>query len=254
MGAQESIEYVEKLMNGYRTIDSFISTHAQSLNALIESGAQVDKMLEDTLLGERSFEDHKQTYSRSPYQFDEDLNDHHGCLRTEEDDFFQRMTDLAKLAEEEKKEEIESNDQFKVGNDKVVGPSVPFLKSKKDQLNLAGILNVLDGVVDTPGRILIMTTNHPEHLDPALIRPGRIDKKILLGYMNPANTSSMIEHYFQCQLATAQKARVQKAILGGGEENLPALQMTPAQVEQLAAENDEVESMISAMEAKVQLS
>lgn len=25
-----------------------------------------------------------------------------------------------------------------------------------------------------------MTTNHPEHLDPALIRPGRIDKKLLL--------------------------------------------------------------------------
>ena len=28
-----------------------------------------------------------------------------------------------------------------------------------------------------------MTTNHPEILDPALIRPGRIDQKLLLGYM-----------------------------------------------------------------------
>ncbi|CAN0389181.1 unnamed protein product, partial [Ectocarpus sp. 13 AM-2016] len=46
-----------------------------------------------------------------------------------------------------------------------------------------GLLNVLDGVVDTPGRIVIMTTNHPESLDAALIRPGRIDKKIYLGYM-----------------------------------------------------------------------
>lgn len=46
-----------------------------------------------------------------------------------------------------------------------------------------GLLNVLDGVVDTPGRIVIMTTNHPETLDAALIRPGRIDKKIYLGYM-----------------------------------------------------------------------
>lgn len=48
---------------------------------------------------------------------------------------------------------------------------------------LQGLLNVLDGVVDTPGRIVIMTTNHPETLDAALIRPGRIDKKIYLGYM-----------------------------------------------------------------------
>lgn len=46
-----------------------------------------------------------------------------------------------------------------------------------------GLLNVLDGVVDTPGRIVIMTTNHPEALDAALIRPGRIDKKVYLGYM-----------------------------------------------------------------------
>ena len=46
-----------------------------------------------------------------------------------------------------------------------------------------GVLNALDGVVDSPGRIVIMTTNHPETLDAALIRPGRIDKKINLDYM-----------------------------------------------------------------------
>lgn len=45
-----------------------------------------------------------------------------------------------------------------------------------DELNLAGLLNVLDGVVDTPGRLLVMSTNHPEVLDPALIRPGRINR------------------------------------------------------------------------------
>ena len=48
---------------------------------------------------------------------------------------------------------------------------------------MQGLLNVLDGVVDTPGRIVVMTTNIVEALDPALIRPGRIDKRILLDYM-----------------------------------------------------------------------
>lgn len=48
---------------------------------------------------------------------------------------------------------------------------------------MQGLLNVLDGVVDTPGRIVVMTTNLINVLDDALIRPGRIDKKILLGYM-----------------------------------------------------------------------
>lgn len=48
---------------------------------------------------------------------------------------------------------------------------------------LQGLLNVLDGVVDTPGRIVVLTTNLVDVLDRALIRPGRIDKTILLGYM-----------------------------------------------------------------------
>lgn len=64
-----------------------------------------------------------------------------------------------------------------------------------DSLNLAGLLNVLDGVVDTPGRILIMTTNHPEILDPALIRPGRINMKIYMDYMVCEDAIAMIEHY-----------------------------------------------------------
>ncbi|CAE7244709.1 unnamed protein product [Symbiodinium pilosum] len=63
----------------------------------------------------------------------------------------------------------------------VAGPSGEIIGN--DQLNLAGILNTLDGVVDTPGRLLVMTSNHPEKLDPALIRPGRIDKTFHLTYM-----------------------------------------------------------------------
>lgn len=51
-----------------------------------------------------------------------------------------------------------------------------FLDSGSDALNLAGLLNVLDGVVDTPGRLLVLSSNHPEVLDPALIRPGRINR------------------------------------------------------------------------------
>eukprot|EP00796_Vickermania_ingenoplastis_P010195 gene10195-7143_t len=52
-----------------------------------------------------------------------------------------------------------------------------------DVLDLSGLLNVLDGVVDTPGRIIVMTTNSPEMLDPALVRPGRISSKIRMDYI-----------------------------------------------------------------------
>jgi ATP-dependent Zn protease len=44
--------------------------------------------------------------------------------------------------------------------------------------NLSYLLNILDGIQECPGRIIIMTTNKPEKLDKALIRPGRIDLNI----------------------------------------------------------------------------
>merc|ERR1719203_2373898 len=126
--------------------------------------------------------------------------------------------------------------------------AAPAASSTKDKLNLSGLLNVLDGVVDTPERILIMTTNHPEQLDPALIRPGRIDKKILLGYMSPAHATSMINHYFQCEVNAEQRERLRLAIIGNDEKGLAALNLTPAQVEQLCAEHEAVEAMVCAVE------
>merc|ERR1719231_235614 len=127
---------------------------------------------------------------------------------------------------------------------------------KRDRLNLSGLLNVLDGVVDTPERIVVMTTNHPEILDPALIRPGRIDQRLLLGFMKWHNVVDMIEHYFQLKetdggegLSEALAARVRDAILGHDAKAGPGLQLTPAQVEQLSAEHDCVEGMVAALEA-----
>ena len=51
-----------------------------------------------------------------------------------------------------------------------------------NQVTFSGLLNMLDGVASTEARILFMTTNYIERLDPALIRPGRIDVKEYIGY------------------------------------------------------------------------
>ncbi|KAK0716738.1 P-loop containing nucleoside triphosphate hydrolase protein, partial [Lasiosphaeria miniovina] len=59
-------------------------------------------------------------------------------------------------------------------------------RAKKDsakpegKLPLSNLLNALDGISSHEGRLLMMTTNHIDYLDPALIRAGRTDKRIEL--------------------------------------------------------------------------
>ena len=48
----------------------------------------------------------------------------------------------------------------------------------KKGITLSGLLNAIDGVASHEGRVLVMTTNCPDKLDDALIRPGRIDLKV----------------------------------------------------------------------------
>lgn len=46
-----------------------------------------------------------------------------------------------------------------------------------DKPNLTTFLNILDGIVELNDIMIIMTSNHPELIDEALIRPGRFDFK-----------------------------------------------------------------------------
>ena len=52
----------------------------------------------------------------------------------------------------------------------------------RNQVTFSGILNALDGVTTGGNQIVIMTTNHIENLDPALIRPGRVDHILRFDY------------------------------------------------------------------------
>ncbi|KAI8625674.1 P-loop containing nucleoside triphosphate hydrolase protein [Xylariaceae sp. FL1651] len=66
----------------------------------------------------------------------------------------------------------------------------------KSSCTLSGLLNVLDGVGSPEGRIVIMTTNKPERLDSALVRPGRVDMKIMLGNISRKSAEQMFVRMF----------------------------------------------------------
>ena len=71
----------------------------------------------------------------------------------------------------------------------------PKLQSS-EKLTLSFLLNLLDGVLETPGRILIMTSNYPEKLDKALIRPGRVDLSFTFGKADTYMIKKMFEHFY----------------------------------------------------------
>lgn len=70
------------------------------------------------------------------------------------------------------------------------------VKKSENRLTLADLLNAIDGVTSGTGNILVMTTNYPEKLDPALLRPGRIDRVFDLGYMNQDEFDLACMSYF----------------------------------------------------------
>jgi ATP-dependent 26S proteasome regulatory subunit len=67
---------------------------------------------------------------------------------------------------------------------------------KKNLINLSFMLNLLDGVLETPGRILIVTSNYPEKLDDAILRPGRIDIKIQFKRASLSVIAEMFAHFY----------------------------------------------------------
>jgi len=73
------------------------------------------------------------------------------------------------------------------------------LKEEKTDFSfssLSDVLNSIDGILSIHGRVLIMTTNHYEKLDKALIRPGRVDLVIHVGFVTQETFNEFILSFF----------------------------------------------------------
>jgi DNA polymerase III delta prime subunit len=77
-----------------------------------------------------------------------------------------------------------------------------------EKLDLSFLLNILDGVLEIPGRIVIMTSNYIDKLDHALIRPGRID--IIANFKKCLNKTliEMMEFFYDISLTEKDKNRI----------------------------------------------
>lgn len=98
---------------------------------------------------------------------------------------------------------------------------------KPTGVTLSGILNVLDGVLELNGAIVIMTTNFIDKLDSALIRPGRITMRVELGKMLTSVANQMVKSHY-----------------GTVIDNIQDNVFTPATLESLIQQSSDINHLI----------
>ena len=72
---------------------------------------------------------------------------------------------------------------------------------KNAKISFSGLLNVLDGAIGLNDVFIIMTTNHIEDIDPALLRPGRIDVVKELGFANSVEINEYLSMFYNKRLS-----------------------------------------------------
>lgn len=104
---------------------------------------------------------------------------------------------------------------------------------------LSGLLNVLDGVASQEGRIVLMTSNDPDSLDEALLRPGRIDRKYYLGNMKRAAVEAMFTRMFEPESPSTDDDRI-----SSDDEGVECESWTDEEVEQRPRDHEKQTSQL----------
>ena len=105
------------------------------------------------------------------------------------------------------------------------------VKEDKNSFNLQHVLDILDGIPERTGQIIMMSTNNFEKLDPALIRPGRIDCPIEFKKCNSENTKKLLEDYFEKKVENSTQ--------------FPNRKFTPAEIFQICSKYNDINKVIN---------
>jgi len=107
------------------------------------------------------------------------------------------MGDIVKKRKSEYSDSEFTDEEIPKQTNKKIKQMLRYNKKTEDKLTLSDLLNIIDGVIETPNRIIIMTSNHYDKLDPALIRPGRIDYSLKLGFATEAIIKDIYYNYYK---------------------------------------------------------
>lgn len=108
------------------------------------------------------------------------------------------------------------------------------------QVTLSGLLNFVDGLWSSCGneRIIVFTTNYKERLDPALLRPGRMDVHIHMSYCTPAGFKVLASNYLEIE---------DHILFKEIEEFIQEIKVTPAEIAEQLMRNDSVDQLLQGL-------
>ncbi|KAM5347549.1 hypothetical protein ACJ41O_007373 [Fusarium nematophilum] len=87
-------------------------------------------------------------------------------------------------------------------------------RRKRHHISLSGLLNIIDGVAAQEGRVLVMTSNHTEDIDPALLRPGRIDYVIKFGLATSETAAMLFTQIYGALGVQVQRPEAEEKAVG----------------------------------------
>jgi chaperone BCS1 len=100
---------------------------------------------------------------------------------------------VSKIAEEI--DDVPITTRSSKGNDK--NTKIENKVAEYAQQYLAEVLNAIDGIVSIDERVIIFTTNNIETIDKALLRPGRIDVSLYVGYIDKEAFIKFIRVFYE---------------------------------------------------------
>jgi AAA+ superfamily predicted ATPase len=100
---------------------------------------------------------------------------------------------------------VEVND-----SSEITSKNISSIITNDDPITLDDILNLWDGINENAGRILIISSNHYDKLDPALVRPGRIDIAFELGNASRKTIEEIYTHYYSGKICPKALKKVKE--------------------------------------------
>ncbi|KAI1124816.1 P-loop containing nucleoside triphosphate hydrolase protein [Nemania abortiva] len=141
------------------------------------------------------------------------------------------------LLAEEQAAKLEKENQGKDESHRTTSNDIKELakvlkKENEDQkkgISLSGLLNAIDGVASHEGRVLIMTTNVPESLDDALIRPGRVDLQVQFTFASKDQARELFIRMYEGDKARPKpKLAMNGSAVPNGKVSQPPSSSSPA--------------------------